>query len=274
MGLAIVFAFVAGLITAVSPCVLPVLPIVLAGRRRREQAPPVRDHRRPRALLPRLDPVRDLDSRPARPAEGPAAQHLDRAAVRDRGRADRPPGRRVDRAAADAALAPPGRRPRRGLRARLRARVRLRPVRGPALALRHASAASGDFGLKAFLVAAAYTLGFSVVLLAIALGGRAPASGCASGIAALPVAFGAVIAALAVRAPLQPRRGPGEGVVGRRRSSRLHRGERVGLRLVQARRQRHRAIAVPATTASSRAPRLRACPDFAGIDGVAEQPRR
>ena len=31
MGLAIVLAFVAGLITAVSPCVLPVLPIVLAG---------------------------------------------------------------------------------------------------------------------------------------------------------------------------------------------------------------------------------------------------
>lgn len=31
MGLAIVFAFVAGLITAVSPCVLPVLPIVFAG---------------------------------------------------------------------------------------------------------------------------------------------------------------------------------------------------------------------------------------------------
>ena len=31
MALAIVFAFVAGLITAVSPCVLPVLPIVFAG---------------------------------------------------------------------------------------------------------------------------------------------------------------------------------------------------------------------------------------------------
>ena len=31
MVLAIVFAFVAGLITAVSPCVLPVLPIVLGG---------------------------------------------------------------------------------------------------------------------------------------------------------------------------------------------------------------------------------------------------
>src|SRR6266487_3971971 len=31
MGVAIALAFVAGLITAVSPCVLPVLPIVLAG---------------------------------------------------------------------------------------------------------------------------------------------------------------------------------------------------------------------------------------------------
>src|SRR5581483_3228041 len=31
MALAIVFAFVAGLITAVSPCVLPVLPLVFAG---------------------------------------------------------------------------------------------------------------------------------------------------------------------------------------------------------------------------------------------------
>ena len=59
MVLAIVFAFVAGLITAVSPCVLPVLPIVLAGGRRREPAPAVRDHRRPRALLPRLDSLRD-----------------------------------------------------------------------------------------------------------------------------------------------------------------------------------------------------------------------
>ena len=31
MGVAIGLAFVAGLITAISPCVLPVLPIVLAG---------------------------------------------------------------------------------------------------------------------------------------------------------------------------------------------------------------------------------------------------
>ena len=42
MTLAVVFAFVAGVITAVSPCVLPVLPIVLgsgvAGARRRPQA--------------------------------------------------------------------------------------------------------------------------------------------------------------------------------------------------------------------------------------------
>src|SRR5205085_5282834 len=47
------------------------------------------------------------------------------------------------------------------------------PCAGVALAYVSASAATGEFGLKALLVAFGYTLGFSIVLLAIALGGRA-----------------------------------------------------------------------------------------------------
>ena len=43
--------FLAGVITAVSPCVLPVLPIVLAGGATGSGPPPVRDHRRPRREL-------------------------------------------------------------------------------------------------------------------------------------------------------------------------------------------------------------------------------
>ena len=43
--------FLAGVITAVSPCVLPVLPIVLAGGASGERPAAVRDHRRPRREL-------------------------------------------------------------------------------------------------------------------------------------------------------------------------------------------------------------------------------
>ena len=106
--------------------------------------------------------LRDLDPRQARPAEGPAPQHLDRAAVPDRGRARRPAGRHVDRAAAVAPLAPPARRPRRRLRARLRLGFVFVPCAGPALAYVTASAATGDFGLKAILVDARVHVGVSI----------------------------------------------------------------------------------------------------------------
>ena len=105
MGAAIGLAFVAGLITAISPCVLPVLPIVLAGGASGGR-------RRPYAIIAGLA-VTFLVSILF------AAWILDQLglpddllrnisialAVRDRGDADLPAGRRLDRAATVPALA-------------------------------------------------------------------------------------------------------------------------------------------------------------------------
>src|SRR6266849_4172809 len=102
MVLAIVFAFVAGLITAVSPCVLPVLPIVLGGG--------VVDHRR--------RPSSDLG------------------------------GGFLLGCALGFVFVPCG---------------------GPAIGFVTASAATNDFGSKTIAVAVAYTVGVSLVLLAIAM---------------------------------------------------------------------------------------------------------
>ena len=77
--------FLAGVITAISPCVLPVLPILLAGGATGRR-PAVRDRRRPRRQLRRLHPLRRVAARQARPAEGPAAEPRDRAALPRGGR--------------------------------------------------------------------------------------------------------------------------------------------------------------------------------------------
>ena len=95
----------------------------------RAPPPPVRDHRRARRHLPRLDPVRGAPARRARAPQGPAAERVDRAAVPARRHADLPAGRGLDRTSAVPAVTPAVRRPRRRLPARLRARVRLRAVR-------------------------------------------------------------------------------------------------------------------------------------------------
>ena len=121
--------FLAGIITALSPCVLPVLPILLAGGA-------TGGRRRPYAIVAGIVAsftvftlvaawLLDLLGLP----RGRAAQPRDRAPLRARGDADLPPLRPPARAAARAADPAPRRRPRRRLPARREPRARLRAVR-------------------------------------------------------------------------------------------------------------------------------------------------
>jgi cytochrome c biogenesis protein CcdA/thiol-disulfide isomerase/thioredoxin len=198
MVLAIVFAFVAGLITAVSPCVLPVLPIVLAGG-------VGENRRRPFAIiaglalsflvsilfatwiLDRLGLPQDLLRNISIALLFVIAVVLIVPKVGEW--IERPLTRLSRRPAGDLGG---------GFVLGCALGFVFVPCAGVALAYVTASAASGDFGLKAFLVAAAYTLGFSVILLAIALGGRAASQRLRSGMQRFRIAFGAIIAALAV----------------------------------------------------------------------------
>jgi cytochrome c biogenesis protein CcdA/thiol-disulfide isomerase/thioredoxin len=198
MVLAIVFAFVAGLITAVSPCVLPVLPIVLAGG-------VGENRRRPFAIiaglalsflvsilfatwiLDRLGLPKDLLRNISIALLFLIAIVLIVPKVGEW--IERPLTRLSRRPAGDLGG---------GFVLGCALGFVFVPCAGVALAYVTASAASGDFGLKAFLVAAAYTLGFSVVLLAVALGGRAVSQRLRSGLQRFRIAFGVVIAALAV----------------------------------------------------------------------------
>src|SRR5437667_9199342 len=189
MGVAIGLAFVAGLITAISPCVLPVLPIVLAGGASGGR-------RRPYAIIAGLattflvsllfatwilsrlglpqDLLRDISigllfaiaatlivprlgvliERPfARLARGPSS---------DLG------GGFLLGCALGFVFVPCG---------------------GPAIAFVTSSAASSQFGLKTILVAVAYTIGASIVLLAIAIGGRAASTRLRPGVEPLRTGF-------------------------------------------------------------------------------------
>ena len=134
------------------------------------------------------------------------------------------------------------------------------PCAGVALAYVTASAASGDFGLKAFLVAAAYTLGFSVVLLAIALGGRAASQRLRSGMQRFRIVFGAIVAALAVvllfnvDEDLAKVSFPTSSLLSDLGKGSFKRGVNVVDR-------------APAATASSALPDYGPAPSFAGIDG-------
>jgi cytochrome c biogenesis protein CcdA/thiol-disulfide isomerase/thioredoxin len=197
MGLAVVLAFVAGVLTAVSPCVLPVLPIVLAsgvGATRR----------RPFAIiaglaisffvsilfatwiLDKLGLPKDLLRNISIALLFLIAVVLIVPQV----------GQWIERP-----LTRLSRRPSGDLGGGFLLGCALGfvfvPCAGVALAYVTASAASGEFGLKAILVAAAYTLGFSVVLLAIALGGRAASLRVRAGLEKFRIAFGVVIAAVA-----------------------------------------------------------------------------
>ena len=84
--------FLAGVITAISPCVLPVLPILLAGGATGRK--PLRIIAGPRLELRRLHAVCDLAPRSARTPAGSPPEHRDRAALRRRRHAARSRGSR------------------------------------------------------------------------------------------------------------------------------------------------------------------------------------
>jgi len=198
MALAIVLAFVAGLVTAVSPCVLPVLPIVLAGGVGENK-------RRPFAIiaglavsffvsilfatwiLDKLGLPKDLLRNISIGLLFLIAIVLVVPQV----------GVWIERP-----LARLSRRPSGDLGGGFVLGCALGfvfvPCAGVALAYVTASAASGEFGLKALLVAIGYTLGFSIVLLAIALGGRAASQRVRAGLERFRIAFGVIVAAVAL----------------------------------------------------------------------------
>ena len=76
------FALVAGAATALSPCVLPVLPAVLGGRRRRRAPAAARRGHRAGARVHVRDRRARLRDRRARPARRPRAHARDRHPVR------------------------------------------------------------------------------------------------------------------------------------------------------------------------------------------------
>jgi cytochrome c biogenesis protein CcdA/thiol-disulfide isomerase/thioredoxin len=260
MALAIVFAFVAGLITAVSPCVLPVLPIVLAGGVGERK-------RRPFAIIAGL-------------AVSFFASILFTTWVLDKLGLPKDLLRNVSIALLfliaavlivpqvggwiERPLARLSRRPSGDLGGGFLLGCALGfvfvPCAGVALAYVTASAASGEFGLKALLVAAAYTLGFSLVLLAIALGGRAASQRLRAGVERFRIVFGAVIAAVAfalvfnLDEDLAKVSFPTSGLLDDLGKQHFKRGENV----VQD--------ATPVTTATAALPDYGRAPDFAGID--------
>jgi cytochrome c biogenesis protein CcdA/thiol-disulfide isomerase/thioredoxin len=199
MGLAIVLAFVAGLITAVSPCVLPVLPIVLAGGVAGGE-----NRRRPFLIiaglavsffvsalfatwiLDKLGLPKDLLRNISIGLLFLIAAILLVPQV----------GTWIERP-----LSRLSRRPSGDLGGGFVLGCALGfvfvPCAGPALAYVTSSAASGQFGLKAILITVAYTIGFSIVLLAIALGGRRVSTKLRVGVERFRVAFGVLIAAVA-----------------------------------------------------------------------------
>jgi cytochrome c biogenesis protein CcdA/thiol-disulfide isomerase/thioredoxin len=197
MVLAIFLAFVAGVVTAVSPCVLPVLPIVLAGGVGKSS-------RRPFAIIAGLAAsffvsilfatwILDKLGLPKDLLRNISIGLLFLIAIVV---AVPRAGEWIERP-----LARLSRRPSGDLGGGFLLGCALGfvfvPCAGVALAYVTASAATGEFGLKAVLVAAGYTLGVSIVLLAIALGGRAAGQLVRTGLERFRIAFGAIIAAVA-----------------------------------------------------------------------------
>src|SRR5436190_6464710 len=194
---AIPLAFAAGLITAISPCVLPVLPIVLGsgvGANRR----------RPYAIIAGLATCFLLSILFA-------AWLLDALGLPDdllrnisiallfvlAATLLFPPfGTWIERP-----LARLSRRPSGDLGGGFLLGCALGlvfvPCGGPAIGFVTSAAAARDFGPKTIGVAVAYTLGLCVVLLAIAIGGRRVARRIRSGVEQFRIAFGVVLAASA-----------------------------------------------------------------------------
>jgi cytochrome c biogenesis protein CcdA/thiol-disulfide isomerase/thioredoxin len=197
MVLAVAFAFVAGLITAVSPCVLPVLPIVLGGG-------VGANRRRPYAiiaglascflvsilfaawLLDKLGLPKDLLRNISIGLLFLLAATLVVPQV----------GVLIERP-----LARLSRGPSSDLGGGFLLGCALGfvfvPCGGPAIGFVTSSAASSSFGFKTIAVAVAYTVGISLVLLAIALGGRRVSTGLRASIERLRIVFGLVLAAAA-----------------------------------------------------------------------------
>ena len=198
MALAIVFAFVAGLITAVSPCVLPVLPIIFAGGAGENR-------RRPFAiiaglaltflvsilfaalLLDALGLPKDLLRNVSIALLFLLAATLIVPQV----------GTWVERP-----LSRLSRRPSGDLGGGFLLGCALGfvfvPCGGPAIGFVTLSASTHAFGFKTIAVAVAYTLGVSAVLLAIAIGGRRASNALRVGVQRFRVAFGVILAASAV----------------------------------------------------------------------------
>jgi cytochrome c biogenesis protein CcdA/thiol-disulfide isomerase/thioredoxin len=194
---AIPLAFVAGLITAISPCVLPVLPIVLGGG--------VSQHRRrPFAIIAGLATcffVSILFATWILDALGLPKDLLRNVSI----------GLLFLFAATllfpqlgvlvEKPLARMSRRPAGDLGGGFLLGCALGfvfvPCAGPALGFVTTSAAVRDFGPKTIGVALAYTLGACSVMLAVALGGQRLAQRVRGRAAELRVAFGVVMAAAA-----------------------------------------------------------------------------
>ena len=197
MGAAIGLAFVAGLITAISPCVLPVLPIVLAGGASGGR-------RRPYAIIAGLavcflvsilfatwildqlglpdDLLRNISI--ALLFVIAATLIFPQVGVW----IERPLSRLSRRPSSDLGG---------GFLLGCALGFVFVPCGGPAIAFVTSSAASTDFGLKTFAVALAYTVGACIVLLAIALGGQRASGRIRAGVERFRVAFGVIIAAAA-----------------------------------------------------------------------------
>jgi len=198
MGVAIGLAFVAGLITAISPCVLPVLPIVLAGGASGGK-------RRPYAIIAGLvvcflvsilfaTYILDQLGLPQDLLRNISIGLLFLIAatliVPQLGVLIERPLARLSRG------------PKSDLGGGFLLGCALGfvfvPCGGPAIAFVLSSAASLNFGFKTIAVAIAYTVGASLVLLAIAMGGQRASGRIRAGVQRFRAAFGVVIAAAAL----------------------------------------------------------------------------
>jgi cytochrome c biogenesis protein CcdA/thiol-disulfide isomerase/thioredoxin len=198
MAVAIALAFVAGLITAVSPCVLPVLPIVLGSG--------IGDNRRrPYAIIAGLAScflVSIVFAAWALDALG-LPQDLLRnvsigllflmAAILVFPQV----GVVVERPLARLSRGPSGDLGGGFLLGCALGFVFV-PCGGPAIGYVTSSAATHDFGFKTIAVAVAYTVAVSLVLLAVAFGGRSASMRLRASVERLRAAFGVVLAASAV----------------------------------------------------------------------------
>jgi cytochrome c biogenesis protein CcdA/thiol-disulfide isomerase/thioredoxin len=259
MALAVVLAFAAGVITAVSPCVLPVLPIVLAGGVGESR-------RRPFAIIAGLAIsffvsilfatwILDKLGLPEDLLRTISIALLFLIAVilivpRVGEWIEQPLNRLSRRPAGDLGG---------GFVLGCALGLVFVPCAGVALSYVITSAASGDLGLKTVLVAIAYVVGFSAVLLAIALGGQAVSRRFRTGMERFRIAFGVIIGAVAFALvfhlddQLAKVDWPGSDLLGKR-GDLFQRGQNVV------------KDSKPVATADPGLPDYGRAPDFAGID--------